>query len=136
MTGLRQALAGYLDLRRGMGFKLDRDARLLAAPATVDVGAGRARPGAIEVPLVADVVELMLLTSEPATVAVRAHIAVRADEQLIQVDLSLTSVNDDDTVGDPATAQVSLDGLASALGASVHVDFSERQWQVRLAVPR
>jgi integrase/recombinase XerD len=30
MTGLRQALAGYLDLRRGMGFKLDRDARLLA----------------------------------------------------------------------------------------------------------
>jgi integrase/recombinase XerD len=30
MTGLRQALAGYLDLRRGMGFKLDRDAKLLA----------------------------------------------------------------------------------------------------------
>ena len=115
---------------------LHRTAWLLAAPATVDVGAGQARPGAIEVPLVADVVELMLLTSEPATVAVRAHIAVRADEQLIQVDLSLTSVNDDDTVGDPATAQASLDGLASALGASVHVDFSERQWQVRLAVPR
>jgi integrase/recombinase XerD len=30
MTALREALAGYLDLRRGMGFKLDRDARLLA----------------------------------------------------------------------------------------------------------
>ena len=30
MTALRQALAGYLDLRRGMGFKLDRDAKLLA----------------------------------------------------------------------------------------------------------
>ena len=29
MTALRQALAGYLDLRRGMGFKLDRDAKLL-----------------------------------------------------------------------------------------------------------
>ena len=29
MTGLRRALAGYLDLRRGLGFKLDRDARLL-----------------------------------------------------------------------------------------------------------
>jgi integrase len=29
MSGLRQALAGYLDLRRGMGFRLDRDARLL-----------------------------------------------------------------------------------------------------------
>ena len=29
MTGLRQALAGYLDLRRGLGFKLDRDDKLL-----------------------------------------------------------------------------------------------------------
>ena len=29
MTGLSPALAGYLDLRRGLGFKLDRDAKLL-----------------------------------------------------------------------------------------------------------
>jgi len=29
MTGLRPALAGYLDLRRGLGFKLDRDEKLL-----------------------------------------------------------------------------------------------------------
>jgi len=29
VTGLREALAGYLDLRRGLGFKLDRDAKLL-----------------------------------------------------------------------------------------------------------
>jgi integrase/recombinase XerD len=29
MTGLRQALAGYLDLRHGLGFKLTRDAKLL-----------------------------------------------------------------------------------------------------------
>ncbi len=29
MTGLRTALAGYLDLRRGLGFKLERDAKLL-----------------------------------------------------------------------------------------------------------
>ena len=29
MTGLRQALAGYLDLRRGLGFKLARDEKLL-----------------------------------------------------------------------------------------------------------
>jgi len=29
VTGLRLALAGYLDLRRGLGFKLDRDAKLL-----------------------------------------------------------------------------------------------------------
>jgi len=30
VTGLREALAGYLDLRRGLGFKLERDAKLLA----------------------------------------------------------------------------------------------------------
>lgn len=30
MTELPEALAGYLDLRRGLGFKLDRDAKLLA----------------------------------------------------------------------------------------------------------
>jgi integrase/recombinase XerD len=29
MTGLRQALAGYLELRRGLGFKLERHAELL-----------------------------------------------------------------------------------------------------------
>jgi integrase/recombinase XerD len=29
MTGLREALAGYLDLRRGLGFKLARDEKLL-----------------------------------------------------------------------------------------------------------
>ena len=29
MTGLRPALAGYLDLRRGLGFTLERDAKLL-----------------------------------------------------------------------------------------------------------
>ena len=32
MTGLREALAGYLDLRRGLGFKLERDAKLLDQP--------------------------------------------------------------------------------------------------------
>jgi integrase/recombinase XerD len=30
MTGLREALAGYLELRRGLGFSLNRDAKLLA----------------------------------------------------------------------------------------------------------
>ena len=29
MSGLREALASYLSLRRGMGFKLDRDEKLL-----------------------------------------------------------------------------------------------------------
>jgi hypothetical protein len=32
MTGLRPALVGYLGLRRSLGFKLARDAKLLDRP--------------------------------------------------------------------------------------------------------
>jgi ActR/RegA family two-component response regulator len=113
-----------------------RTAWLLAAPATVDDDMRPAGPGAIEVPFIADVVELMLLASEAATASAQAHIAVRTDDRLIHIDLSLTSVQDDDTIGDPATAQASLDRLASALGSSMQTDFSEQQWRVRLAARR
>jgi len=114
-----------------------RTAWLLAAPATVADDMRQAVvPGAIEAPLIADVVELMLLASEAATASAQAHVAVRTDEQLIQIDLRLTSAQDDDTIGDPTTARASLDGLASALGASMEMDFSEREWQVRLAMRR
>ena len=116
-----------------------RTAWLLAAPATVADDMRPAGDGAIEAPLVADVVELMLLASEAATPSARAHVAVRTDEQRIQIDLSLTSVPDGPdggAIGDPATAQSSLDGLAAALGCSMQIDFSERQWRVTLAMPR
>jgi DNA-binding response OmpR family regulator len=116
-----------------------RTAWLLAAPATVDDDMRPAGPGTIEVPLIADVVELMLLASEAATPSARAHVAVRTDEQRIDIDLSLTSVPDDSddvAIGDPATAQASLDGLATALGASMQGDFSEQQWRVTLAMQR
>jgi CheY-like chemotaxis protein len=113
-----------------------RTAWLLAAPASVDDDMRRAGPGSIEVPLIADVVELMLIASEAATPSAQAHIAVRTDERLIQIDLSLKSVREHDAIGDPATAQASLDELASALGASMQIDFSDQHWQVRLAVPR
>jgi CheY-like chemotaxis protein len=112
---------------------------LLAAPATVDDDTRPAEAGAIEAPLIADVVELMLLASEAVTPSARAHVAVRTDEQLIQIDLSLTSVpddSDDGAIGDPATAQASLEGLAAALGASMQVDFTDQQWRVRLAMQR
>ena len=40
MSGLRPALAGYLNLRRGLGFKLDRDAKLLGQFITCLEGRG------------------------------------------------------------------------------------------------
>ena len=113
-----------------------RTAWLLAAPATVADDMRQGVPGAIEAPLMADIVELMLLASEAATASAQAHVAVHTDDQLIQIDLRLTSAQDDDAIGDPVTARASLDGLASALGASMQADFSEREWQVRLAVRR
>jgi CheY-like chemotaxis protein len=113
-----------------------RTAWLLAAPATVADDMRQGVPGVTEAPLMADIVELMLLASEAATASAQAHVAVRTDEQLIQIDLRLTSAQDDDAIGDPVTARASLDGLASALGASMQADFSEREWQVRLTVRR
>jgi two-component system, response regulator RegA len=113
-----------------------RTAWLLATPATVDDDMQPAGPGAVEAPLIADVVELMLLASEAATPSAQAHIAVRTDEQLIEIDLRLTSGQDDDSIGDLTTAQASLDGLASALGASMQIVFSEQQWHITLAVRR
>jgi CheY-like chemotaxis protein len=110
-----------------------RTAWLLAAPATVDDEMRHASPGAAEASLIADVVELMLLASE-ARPSAQAHIVVRMEEQPIHIDLGLTAVQDDDAIGDPATAQASLERLASALGASMQTDFSEQQWQVRLAL--
>jgi DNA-binding response OmpR family regulator len=113
-----------------------RTAWLLAAPATVADDMRQEVPGAIEAPLIADIVELILLASEAATASAQAHVAVRTDEQQIQIDLRLTTAQDDDTIGDPATARASLDGLASALGASMQIEFSEQEWQVRLSVRR
>jgi CheY-like chemotaxis protein len=110
-----------------------RTAWLLATPATVDDEMRQASPGATEASLIADVVELMLLASE-ATPTAQAHIVVRMEEQPIHIDLRLTAVPDGDGIGDPATAQASLERLASALGASMQSDFSDQQWQVRLAL--
>lgn len=112
-----------------------RTAWLLVAPATVaDMRQGV--PGAGEAPLVADVVELMLLASEAAAASAQAYVAVGTDEQLIRIDLRLVSAQDGEAIGDPATARASLETLASALGASVQTEFSEREWQVKLAMRR
>lgn len=113
-----------------------RTAWLLAAPATVAADLRQAGPGRTDAPLVADLVELMLLASQAATPGARAHVAVRTDEHRIQIDLRLTAGREGEPIGDPATARVSLDELASALGASLHTDFSGHQWQTRITVRR
>src|ERR1022692_1961955 len=65
----------------------ERCAWLLAAPLTVDGDEQAADLGAAEIPVIADVVELLLLGMVTASPPAQAHVAVRADEHVIQIEL-------------------------------------------------
>ena len=110
---------------------------LLAPPVTVDADGQPAGPTAMEVPVIVDVVELMLFRMAPASPLTQAHVAVRAAEELIQIQLTLTSAAEDDqTIGDQATAKASLAELAAALRASTQSEFCDRRWQSQIALQR
>ena len=110
---------------------------LLAAPVTVDSGEQPSGPTAMEAPIVVDVVELMLLGMAPTSPLTQARVAVRAEEQLIHIQLTLTAAaEDDETIGDQATARESLSDLATALRASADSEFSDRLWLARIALHR
>jgi ActR/RegA family two-component response regulator len=110
-----------------------RTAWLLAAPATVETGAGIDAGQAL---LIADIAELTLLATEEAAPGARAHIAAWADQQVIQIDVSLTAALDDQTIGDPVLAEAALNGAAVALGAILSSEFSDQEWHIRLTVRR
>jgi len=114
-----------------------RTAWLLAEPVTVDADEQAAGLGPLEVPVIVDVVELMLLGIVTANPAPRAHVTVRTDEHLITIELILMSTGGtDNAIGDPVTAQAALDGLASALGASVQTRLSGQRWTAEVVVHR
>jgi CheY-like chemotaxis protein len=115
-----------------------RTAWLLAVPAAVDTyGEAAGLGAAAEVPVIVDVVELMLLEMAPAGPPVLAHVAVHVLEQLIHIELTLTSATSDgQPVGDPVAAQAALDGLAAALGASAHIKRYGEQLQARIELKR
>jgi DNA-binding response OmpR family regulator len=104
---------------------------LLAAPATVEIGA-ELDPG--QALLIADLAELTLLATAEAAPGARAHIAARADEQVIQIDVNLVPALDDQTIGDPFLAEAELNGTAAALGVIMSSELSDQQWHIRLAV--
>jgi DNA-binding response OmpR family regulator len=114
-----------------------RTAWMLATPVTVDADEQGSGLAASEISVVADIVELMLLGMATAGPPVQAHVAVRTDEDLIQIGLTRTSAPADDQAPDGlATAQPTLDALASALGATVDVDISGRHWLARIVLRR
>jgi CheY-like chemotaxis protein len=118
---------GLADALRG------QTAWLLAAPITVD-GIQAAALDGPEVPYIADVVELMLLALVPAGLQALAHVAARAQESVIRIELTATLAGDDETIGEPDTAQAALDRLAFALGADVQSELCDREWRVMLAL--
>ena len=114
-----------------------RTAWLLAGPATVHSDALAAVPTATEIPVIADVAELMLLGILPASLPMRADVAVRTEADEIRIELALTAASRDERpASDPAAAQAALGELAFALGAAAQVDIHDQPWRARLVLPR
>jgi CheY-like chemotaxis protein len=112
-----------------------RSAWLLAGSLTTDIDAGCAELAASDVPAVVDVAELMLLGMLPEHCPVRAHLAVRGQPQLIELELALTPPPAaGQPMGDPAPAQAALRDLAEALGSEAHTDCQAECWWARIAL--
>ena len=108
-----------------------RAAWLLAEPLAIDIGPGCADMAAGDVPAVVDVAELMLLSAAPEYCPVRAHLAVRSEPRLIELELTLTVAGSRDQ---PGTARAALHDLADALGTVAHTECGAQRWQVRIAL--
>jgi hypothetical protein len=112
-----------------------RCAWLLAESLNTDIDAGCAELAASDVPAVVDVAELMLLGMLPEHCPVRAHLAVRGQPQLIELELALTPRRAaGQPMGDPAPAQAALRDLAEALGSQAHTDCQAERWRARIAL--
>jgi CheY-like chemotaxis protein len=113
-----------------------RTAWLLGTPVTVDTDVQRAELDVFDVPAVVDIVELMLLVMVNAGLRAQAHVAVRIEAHPIQIEVNLTAAEADvELIGDPETAQASLDELASALQAGARIEPGGREWRIRIALP-
>jgi ActR/RegA family two-component response regulator len=119
-----------------------RIAWLLPAPVTVEAADQADALSAGDVPAVVDVMELMLLVMAPASPPVRAEVRVRAQDDLIEVDLTLTPDSEDGqlmsagTAAQAATTRAALHNLAWILGADAHATLSEQHWHGRITLPR
>jgi hypothetical protein len=112
---------------------------LLDTPLAVDAGAGAAGLSEAEIQVVADVVELILagLVPPEAPAPARALAAVRADQDLIFLEMTMTPASaGDPSAGAPASARASLRSLAAVIQADADIDRRGRRWRVRMEIPR
>ncbi len=114
-----------------------RTAWLLAEPITVSAGPWPVDADPIGALAIADVVELMLLAMADAGPCAQAHVAVRAEQDLTRIELTITGAAEDGQAGgDPAAARALLAELASALLADADIELGEQQWRAQITVRR
>ena len=137
LRGLQDRLRPFPQSASGLAAVLNRRTDwLLATPLAVDAGTGTAGLLEAEIQVVADMVELILagLVSEEAPA--RALAAVRADQDLIFLEMNMTPAPDSDLAfGDPA-ARAALRSLATVIQARADVDLHGRRLRVRMDIPR
>jgi hypothetical protein len=107
-----------------------RTAWLLDTPLAVDLGEGAAGLLPAEVEAVADLVELMLLGAAGPDAPARALAAVRAERDLIVIELSMSAT------GDPAAAAKWLDRLAAAMRIGADIALRGHRLRARMDLPR
>jgi CheY-like chemotaxis protein len=111
-----------------------RSAWLLAGSLTTDIDASCAELAASDVPAVVDVAELMLLGMLPEHCPVRAHLGVRGQRPLIELELTLIPAGAaGQPMGDPALAQAAVSDLAEALGSEARTDCQAECWRAWIA---
>ena len=110
---------------------------LLAVPLAVNAGPTPEPPTAAEIPVIADVVELMLLPLVPPGMPARAQVTVLTDGSQIRIGLAVGPASDDQPADAPPGAGESVARLASALGAAdVRSDLGSRPWRAQLTLVR
>jgi hypothetical protein len=122
----------------GLATALERRAAwLLAAPLAVDVGEGAAGLLEAEIQVVADVVELILADLVSPEAPARGLAAVRADKDLIFLEMNVTSVPHTAPVfGDLAAARASLQSLAAVIQARADIDLHGCRLRARVEITR
>lgn len=103
-----------------------------AAPGTAP---RTAAPG-IEVPVLAEILELALFALADLAPPSRADILVHAGETVLEILLTLTPVDMiPEGAGDAAAARVALAGLAQALGGTARASFGAFPWRACIRLP-
>jgi hypothetical protein len=103
-------------------------APLTAAPRT-------AAPG-IEVPVIAEILELALFALADLAPPGRADILVHAGETVLEILLTLTPADGiPEEAGDAAAARVALAELAQALGGTARASFGAFPWRACIRLP-